>query len=392
MKKSILIDSSNVHVLTSILYDIEFNYYSLKLEFEKVYFLYSQSTVLHQFLISKICSKLEALDLGIRFKVLDISSLYPVNQHLFASLKMARLERMRRSKNIQYITTLCKTLNLFDITYIGGSSLILPILHNSINKFRCIYYAHGLSDYLKDNKSLPIKRCKNFIIQLLEWTFFGYHTQLWIASHEIKKPIFETNFSSFYKSLLREFTHNEVPNLRAPQEGSNLLIQIPDYGGDIDQYLNYVRAVVIYHQKLSIKPKSILNINVKIRPLDDFFIDDFKNKLCNFLNIKYSHININVLVEQKNLTSEFLINELRISHLYSSLSLSLLTARLFWPDVAVTQIDISTKTLKNMPKLKWPLNIDTKWYSSLKYFMKNVWFFEWPIISVDLDLIEFYDH
>jgi hypothetical protein len=45
-----------------------------------------------------------------------------------------------------------------------------------------------------------------------------------------------------------------------------------------------------------------------------------------------------------------------------------------------------------MGELKWPLDIDTKWYSSLKYFMKNVWYFDWQIVSVDLDMIEFHDH
>jgi hypothetical protein len=149
---------------------------------------------------------------------------------------------------------------------------------------------------------------------------------------------------------------------------------------------------VIYHHKLHFKLESTLNVIIKIRPLDDFYTDDFENKLFNFLNDEYSHFNINILVEQSNLTTEFIINELKISHLYSSLSLSLLTTRLFWPDVAVTQIDISTKTLKNMGELKWPLDIDTKWYSSLKYFMKNVWYFDWQIVSVDLDMIEFHDH
>ena len=392
MKKSILIDSSNVHVLTSILYDIEFNYNLLKLEFGKVYFLFSQSTVLHQFLISKISSKLEALNSGTQFKVLDISNLNPVNQHLSASLRVARLERGLRLKNFQYITTLCKTFNLTDITYIGGSSLVFPILHDSIKKFKYIYYAHGLSDYLKEDKYRLIKRFKNFVIQLLEQTFFVYSTQIWIGPHDVKKPIFEPSFGFFYKSLLREFAHNEVTNLQTPEEGSNILIQIPNYGENVDQYFKYISAVMIYHHKLCFKPDSILNIIIKIRPLDDLFTNDLKNRLLNILNLKFPQFNINVLVEQSNLTTEFLINNLKISHLYSSLSLSLFTTRLLWPDVAVTQIDISTKTLKTIAELKWPLDIDTKWYSTLKYFMNNVWYFNWPIISVDLDLIEFHGH
>ena len=392
MNKSIFVDSSNVHVLTSFLYDLEFNYNSFKLEFRNIYFLYSQSTGLHHFLISKICSKLENLNSGAQIKVIDVSNLYPVNLYSFFNLKLARLERRRRNKNLQYITTLCKQLNLDDITYIGGTSLVFPILNYYINKLEYIYYAHGLSDYLTENKNLLIKRCKNFIVQLFERMFFVYSTQIWISPQDVKKPIFEASFSYFYKSLLTEFAHNEVPNLQTPEEGGNILIQIPNYVDDIDQYFNYICAVVIYHHKLHFKLESTLNVIIKLRPLDDFYTDDFENKLFNFLNDEYSHFNINILVEQSNLTTEFIINELKISHLYSSLSLSLLTTRLFWLDVAVTQIDISTKTLKNMGELKWPLDIDTKWYSSLKYFMKNVWYFDCQIVSVDLDMIEFHDH